>query len=91
MEQIDKMDVGNWVNQFDYNSAEEFIVEILQGKVAIEKMHDSVLQLRSGNLDDGCIFTRGVIRLSNCIYINGDGNRFWLLRLLRSNSNGTFP
>jgi len=52
MEQIDKMDVGNWVNQFDYNSAEEFIVEILQGKVAIEKMHDSVLQLRSGNLDD---------------------------------------
>ena len=52
MEQIDKIDVGNWLNQFDFNTAEEFIVEILHGKVAIEKMHDSVLQLRSGNLDD---------------------------------------
>lgn len=52
MEQIDKIDVSNWVNQFDYNSTEEFLLEILHGKIAIEKMHDSVLQLRSGNLDD---------------------------------------
>jgi uncharacterized protein YciU (UPF0263 family) len=52
MERIDKIDVGNWVNEFNYNTAEDFLVEILHGKIAIEKMHDSVLQLRSGNLDD---------------------------------------
>jgi len=52
MERVDKIDVGNWVNEFNYNTAEEFLVEILHGKIAIEKMHDSVLQLRSGNLDD---------------------------------------
>ena len=52
MERVDKIDVGNWVNEFNYNTAEEFLVEILNGEIAIEKMQDSVLQLAEGNLED---------------------------------------
>jgi len=52
MAKLDKWDVDNWVNYFSFNSAEEFITEILNGEIAIEKMHDSVLQLAEGNLED---------------------------------------
>lgn len=52
MAKLDKWDVDNWVNYFSFNSAEEFIAEILNGEIAIEKMHDSVLQLAEGNLED---------------------------------------
>lgn len=52
MAKLDKWDVDNWVNYFSFNSAEEFIAEILNGEIAIEKMHDSVLQLAEGNSED---------------------------------------
>jgi hypothetical protein len=53
MAQVDKIDVGNWVNYFDFNSAEDFLMEILNEEVDIEKMKHSVLAMRDGDIDMG--------------------------------------
>lgn len=52
MATVDKWDIDNWTDYFNFNTSEEFIAEILNGEIAIEKMLDSVMELTNGNLEN---------------------------------------
>ena len=52
MATVDKWDIDNWTDYFNFNTSEEFIAEILNGEIAIEKMLDSVMELANGNLEN---------------------------------------